>query len=339
MSGLLRGSGSRRAIRSRWARIRRASPRCLPKNPRLPATFSAAPKVLMASADVASSELLGPGNRATWRLQVAGERAQEYAALIKPKLGPGQRLETIRELRPEVRSTLERSEQFLGLAASFAVFLAVVAIVLALRRYLKRELDTATLFHTLGAGQRQTLMHFVGQFFLLALIACVLGVALAFAAQAALAGSARPVRLGPAGGRLAAAGEGVCHRTCAAARFRYPAAGCAGGDAAGTGAAPRHANGGWWRSACCGAWCHRSSGGGTDAVAGLADRRHFVGGLVALVGWQRCWPRCCSGAFAGWCAAAAWRGSVGRRAGHMGSPILIAVACLPHCRLLVSASA
>ena len=101
--------------------------------------FSAAPKVLMATADVAASELLSPGSRATYRLQVAGDRAQEFAETIKPKLGPGQRLETVRELRPEVRSTLEKSEQFLGLAASFAVFLAVVAIVLALRRYLKRE--------------------------------------------------------------------------------------------------------------------------------------------------------------------------------------------------------
>ena len=153
--------------------------------------MSASPKVLMANADVAASELLGPGSRATYRLQVAGHRAQEFAEAIKPKLGPGQRLETVREMRPEVRNTLEKSEQFLGLAASFAVFLAVVAIVLALRRYLKRELDTATLFRTLGAGQRQTLMHFVGQFFVLALIACVLGVAIAFAAQAGLAFAVR----------------------------------------------------------------------------------------------------------------------------------------------------
>ena len=153
--------------------------------------LSAAPKVLMADADVATSELLGPGSRATYRLQVAGDRAQDFADLIKPKLGPGQRLETVRELRPEVRSTLEKAEQFLGLAASFAVFLAVVAIVLALRRYLKRELDTATLFRTLGAGQRQTLMHFVGQFFVLALIACLLGVLLAYAAQAGLAWAVR----------------------------------------------------------------------------------------------------------------------------------------------------
>jgi putative ABC transport system permease protein len=170
------------------------------------------------------------------------ERAQEFAAAIKPKLGPGQRLETIRELRPEVRSTLERSEQFLGLAASFAVFLAVVAIVLALRRYLKRELDTATLFRTLGAGQRQTLMHFVGQFFVLALIACVLGVLLAFAAQAALAWAVRSVRVRSAGGGLVAAGQGFCHRPGAAARLRHSAAGGTGGDATGACIAPRHAD-------------------------------------------------------------------------------------------------
>ena len=148
--------------------------------------LSAAPKVLMSVADLAASELIGPGSRASYRLQVAGERADEFSAVVKPKLAPGQRLETVRELRPEVRNTLERSEQFLGLAASFAVFLAVVSIVLALRRYLKRELDTATLFRTLGAGRTQTLMHFVGQFAVLSLIACVIGVTLAWLAQAGL---------------------------------------------------------------------------------------------------------------------------------------------------------
>ena len=150
-----------------------------------------APKVLMAGADVEASGLIAPGSRATYRLQVAGPRAGEFVAAMRPKLGPGQRLETIRELRPEVRSTLERAEQFLGLAASFAVFLAVVAIVLTLRRYLKREIDTATLFRTLGAGERQTLVHFIGQFCVLALLACALGVALAYAAQAALAWTVR----------------------------------------------------------------------------------------------------------------------------------------------------
>lgn len=164
--------------------------------------LSSAPKVLMNVSDLAASELLGPGSRASYRLQVAGDRADEFAVAIKPKLGPGQRIETVRELRPEVRSTLERSEQFLGLAASFAVLLAVVAIVLALRRYLKRELDTATIFRTLGAARRQTLLHFLGQFFVLSLLACALGVALAYVAQAGLAFAVRGLfasELPPAG--------------------------------------------------------------------------------------------------------------------------------------------
>ncbi len=153
--------------------------------------LSSAPKVLMSASDLAPSELLGPGSRASYRLHVAGARADEFAKAIKPKLGPGQRMETVRELRPEVRNTLERSEQFLGLAASFAVFLAVVAIVLALRRYLKREIDTATIFRTLGAGRTQTLIHFIGQFALLSIIACALGVILAYVAQAGLAYAVR----------------------------------------------------------------------------------------------------------------------------------------------------
>jgi putative ABC transport system permease protein len=164
--------------------------------------LSAAPKVLMSFADLAASELLGPGSRASYRLQVAGDRAEEFAQVIKPTLAPGQRLETVRELRPEVRTTLQRSEQFLGLAASFAVLLAVVAIVLALRRYLKREVDTATIFRTLGAGRRLTLLHFIGQFFVLSIIACVIGVALAFIAQAGLAYAVRGLfasELPPAG--------------------------------------------------------------------------------------------------------------------------------------------
>ncbi len=148
--------------------------------------ISAAPKLLMPLSELEASGLLGPGSRASHRLQVAGPRAAEYEAVIKPLLGPGQRLETVRELRPEVRNTLERAEQFLGLTASFAVFLAVVAIVLALRRYLKRELDTATLFRTLGASRRQTLAHFAAQLVLLAAIGCLLGLLLAWAAQALL---------------------------------------------------------------------------------------------------------------------------------------------------------
>ncbi|MFN3629002.1 MAG: ABC transporter permease, partial [Casimicrobiaceae bacterium] len=169
-------------------RIRPRIARIFVAEPEVAGNFlSSAPKVLMHLDDLDRADLLGPGSRASWRLQVAGARAAEFEAAIKPRLGPGQRLETVRELRPELRSALDRAEQFLGLTASFSIFLAVVAIVLALRRYLKRELDTATLFRTLGAGQRQTLLHFLAQLVVLAALAALIGVRLAWLAQATLA--------------------------------------------------------------------------------------------------------------------------------------------------------
>lgn len=193
-------------------RIRPRIARIFVEEPEVAGNFlSSAPKVLMHRDDLERADLLGPGSRATWRLQVAGPRAAEFEVAIKPRLGPGQRLETVRELRPEVRNTLERSEQFLGLTASFAVFLAVVAIVLALRRYLKRELDTATLFRTLGAGQRQTLLHFLAQLIVLAALASLVGVALAWLAQAALAATVA----GLFGGALPPAGPGPLARAFA----------------------------------------------------------------------------------------------------------------------------
>ena len=66
----------------------------------------------------------------------------------------GQRMETVRDLRPEVRQTLERAEQFLGLAALVAVLLAAVAVALAASRYLRRHLDAAAMLRCLGAQVR-----------------------------------------------------------------------------------------------------------------------------------------------------------------------------------------
>ncbi len=69
-------------------------------------------------------------------------------------------METVRDLRPEVRQTLERAEKFLGLAALVAVLLAAVAVALAASRYLRRHLDAAAMLRCLGAPVGQTLALF-----------------------------------------------------------------------------------------------------------------------------------------------------------------------------------
>ncbi len=149
--------------------------------------LSLAPRLLINLADVPATNLLQPGNRATYRLLVADPgtagAVDAYAGWAEAELQRGQRVENVRDLRPEVRQTLERAEQFLGLAALVAVILAAVAVALAASRYLRRHLDTAAMLRCLGAPERQTLALFVLQFAVLGVLASAAGVALALGGQ------------------------------------------------------------------------------------------------------------------------------------------------------------
>ena len=149
--------------------------------------FALGPKLLLNIDDVPATNLLQPGNRATWRLLVADRAGsgtlEAYRTWLAAELTPGQRLETVRDLRPEVRLTLDRAEKFLGLAALVAVLLAAVAVALAASRYLRRHLDAAAMFRCFGARVAQTLTLFFVQFLAMGLVACAVGVAVALAGQ------------------------------------------------------------------------------------------------------------------------------------------------------------
>jgi putative ABC transport system permease protein len=164
------------------------------------------PRLLVNIGDVPAMNLLQPGNRATWRLFVAdrGERGAlaGYLDWAQRTAKPGQRVESVRDLRPEVGQTLERGEKFLGLAALVAVVLAAVAVALAASRYLRRHLDTAAMLRCFGAPERRVLALFVVQFAVLGALAPVAGVALALAGQqllVALLGAISTAQLPPPG--------------------------------------------------------------------------------------------------------------------------------------------
>jgi len=152
--------------------------------------FALGPKLLLNLEDVPATNLLQPGNRATWRLLVAdpgnGDALEAFRGWVTAQLKTGQRLESVRDLRPEVRATLERAEKFLGLAALVAVLLAAVAIALAAARYLRRHLDAAAMMRCFGARVTQTLALFFFQFLVLGIVASLIGVACALAGQQAL---------------------------------------------------------------------------------------------------------------------------------------------------------
>ncbi len=151
--------------------------------------FSIGPRVMMNRADLAATELIGTGSLVEYRLLLAGANSTlaAFQQAVTPQLGRGERIQTVRDARPELRAALERADRFLGLAALVSVLLAGVAVATAARRYSQRHLDTAAVLRCLGAPQRFVLHSFVLGVVWLAWVGWALGAGVGFAAQALLA--------------------------------------------------------------------------------------------------------------------------------------------------------
>ena len=166
--------------------------------------INAGPRIMLNDADIAATGLIQVGSRVRYRVLVAGAPAAiaDYRNALTSKLAPGQRVESIEDARPEIRSALERSEKFLSLAALLSVVLAAVAIALAARRFLQRHLDACAIMRCHGASQSRLVRLYLLQFIVLGAAASLAGCIAGFVAQHALAlwlGSLVTVELPEAG--------------------------------------------------------------------------------------------------------------------------------------------
>jgi len=157
---------------------------------------SFAPRVLMNDADLAATGLLQEGSRIKYRLMFAGDAQQVLSlrAALQKKLSANEKMEDVRDARPEIRTALERAEHFLGLAALTAAILAGAAMALAARRYVMRHLDSVAVMRCLGAQQGQVLWLFLYQFILLGVLAVFVGGLLGYATQVLLVESIPTMR-------------------------------------------------------------------------------------------------------------------------------------------------
>ena len=157
---------------------------------------SFAPRVLINAADLPASGLIQEGSRINYRMLFAGEAAQieSFRAGLQQRLTVGEKLEGVRDARPEIRVALERAEHFWGLAALTAALLAGVALALAARNFVNRHLDACAMMRCLGATQAQILRIFLIQFLLLGLFAVMLGGLFGYTVQAALVQSIATMR-------------------------------------------------------------------------------------------------------------------------------------------------
>ena len=149
---------------------------------------SIAPRVQINMADLAATQLVQEGSRINYRLLVAGENSQveNFHNWLKPLISAGEKIEDVRDARPEIRQAMERAESFLGLAALMAFVLSGIAMALAARQFITRHLDACAVMRCLGATQNEVLRIYLYQFLLLGLAAVIVGGLIGWGVQASL---------------------------------------------------------------------------------------------------------------------------------------------------------
>ena len=101
---------------------------------------------------------------------------------------PGEvRVQDVRDGSPQMERALDRSRRFLGLASVVTVLLAGAAIALAVRHFAQRQADASAVMRTLGASRREVVVWLVLRLAVVAALASVVGMAVGWFAQLALA--------------------------------------------------------------------------------------------------------------------------------------------------------
>lgn len=147
-----------------------------------------APRAMINLQDLAATQLIQPGSRATYRLLLAGEAdsVRQFRSDFEPTLAVGESLENAGEARPALRAALDRADVFLNLAALVAVILAAIAIAMCAHQHAVSRYDEIALIKTLGAQRGFLWQALFWQMLLLGTAGTLLGVLVGVGAQAVL---------------------------------------------------------------------------------------------------------------------------------------------------------
>jgi len=147
-----------------------------------------APAALINYEDLAATQLIQPGSRATYAALFAATPAAvaAFRKYLEAAKAPGERLRDVEESSRQLYSAIDRASRFLNLASLASVLLAAVAVVMGARRYASRHIDAVALMKCMGAAQGFVLAISIIELSLLALFAVAIGTMLGYLAQVGL---------------------------------------------------------------------------------------------------------------------------------------------------------
>ncbi len=145
-----------------------------------------APRLMLNEADLAATQLVGPGSRVDYVRLFAGT-PQALAPLLE--MEPPENTRRVRpdQARREIRNALDRAGQFLDVAILAATLLACAAVALSARQYGEKLRDEIALLKTLGARNAFLGRALILQLLLLGVAGSVVGAGVGYGVQAVIA--------------------------------------------------------------------------------------------------------------------------------------------------------
>ncbi|WP_166426066.1 FtsX-like permease family protein [Paraglaciecola sp. 20A4] len=158
--------------------------------------FGGDPKVLISKQDLAATNIIGPGSRASFSYFFTGSDADlnAYYDWLMPKLDKElQSWVSVSDDDSAIGRSIAKAEQYFLLASLLAIVLAAVSIAVAAQRYSQRHYDPVAIMKTLGASKAMVQQVYLLQITFITLLGIVIGTVLGFILQQvvvwALAGS------------------------------------------------------------------------------------------------------------------------------------------------------
>lgn len=150
---------------------------------------SLAPSLLVNISDISATNLIGEGSRVRYALLVAGNEddVDDFYAAIEDELPDAIRASNREESSERAYTAADRAQRFLSLTAVISLLLSAVAVSMSARRFAQRRMDTVALMKSLGATQGFVIAVAIVQLLLLGVLGVVIGSAVGYAAEEALA--------------------------------------------------------------------------------------------------------------------------------------------------------
>lgn len=145
--------------------------------------FSLAPRVMISDLSLTKTKLIQTGSRVKYQLVLSGDQQtlMQFHHAIEHEMQMFYRWENAIEGRPEIKTIIDKANQYLGLCATVSVLMSMVAMLLVIYPYMKKNLQAMALYRCIGASSLQL----VGILFLevsgLALSASLVGVIVGYA--------------------------------------------------------------------------------------------------------------------------------------------------------------